>query len=142
MTRLRRLLRNAWALTRPYWFSEDRWAAWGLLLAVVALNLGIVFINVLLNKWNNTFYNSLQDKDYAVFVQQLFRFTWLAGSFIVVAVYQLYLNQMLQIRWRRWLTERYLGAWLSGHGLLPHAARRPARPTTRTSASPRTCGSS
>ena len=112
MSRLRRLLKSAWALTRPYWFSEDRWAAWGLLLAVVTLNLGIVFINVLLNKWNNTFYNSLQDKNYDVFVQQLFRFTWLAGSYIVVAVYQLYLNQMLQIRWRRWLTERYLGEWL------------------------------
>ncbi|MDO8478940.1 MAG: ABC transporter ATP-binding protein/permease [Candidatus Rokubacteria bacterium] len=112
MSRLRRLLKNAWALTRPYWFSEDRWAAWGLLLAVVTLNLGIVFINVLLNKWNNTFYNSLQDKNYDVFVQQLFRFTWLAGSYIIVAVYQLYLNQMLQIRWRRWLTERYLGEWL------------------------------
>ena len=113
MARLRRLLGNAWALTRPYWFSEDRWAAWGLLLVVIALNLGIVFINVLLNKWNNTFYNSLQDKDYAVFVQQLIRFSWLAGSYIIVAVYQLYLNQMLQIRWRRWLTERYLGAWLT-----------------------------
>jgi putative ATP-binding cassette transporter len=113
MSRLRILLRSAWALTRPYWRSEDRWAAWGLLLVVVALNLAIVYINVLLNKWNNTFYNSLQDKDYTVFVQQLFRFTWLAGSFIVVAVYQLYLNQMLQIRWRRWLTERYLGAWLT-----------------------------
>lgn len=113
MSRLRVLLRSAWALTRPYWRSEDRWAAWGLLLVVVALNLAIVYINVLLNKWNNTFYNSLQDKDYTVFVQQLFRFTWLAGSFILVAVYQLYLNQMLQIRWRRWLTERYLGAWLT-----------------------------
>jgi putative ATP-binding cassette transporter len=112
MSRLRRLLKSAWAITRPYWFSEDRWAAWGLLLAVISLNLGIVFINVLLNKWNNTFYNSLQDKNYDVFVQQLFRFTWLAGSYIIVAVYQLYLNQMLQIRWRRWLTERYLGEWL------------------------------
>jgi vitamin B12/bleomycin/antimicrobial peptide transport system ATP-binding/permease protein len=113
MSRLRQLLHSAWALTRPYWFSEDRWAAWGLLLVVIALNLGIVFINVLLNKWNNTFYNSLQDKDYTVFVQQLIRFSWLAASYIIVAVYQLYLNQMLQIRWRRWLTERYLGAWLT-----------------------------
>ncbi len=113
MSRVRRLLHNAWALTRPYWFSEDRWAARGLLLVVITLNLGIVFINVLLNKWNNTFYNSLQDKDYTVFVQQLIRFSWLAASYIIVAVYQLYLNQMLQIRWRRWLTERYLGAWLT-----------------------------
>jgi putative ATP-binding cassette transporter len=110
---LRRLLSDAWALARPYWRSNDRWPARGLLLAVVALNLGIVYINVLINEWNNAFYNSLQDKNYAVFVHQFIRFSWLAGLYIVVAVYQLYLNQLLQIRWRRWLTERYLGAWLS-----------------------------
>src|SRR5512132_244721 len=113
MTGLRRLLRDAWAIARPYWFSEDRWAGRGLLLVVVALTLGIVYINVLLNQWNNTFYNALQDKDYTVFVHQLIRFAWLAGLYIIVAVYQLYLNQMLQIRWRRWLTERYLHAWLT-----------------------------
>jgi putative ATP-binding cassette transporter len=113
MKRLRGLYHDAWTLIRPYWFSEDRWAGRGLLLVVIVLNLGIVLINVLLNKWNNTFYNALQDKDYSVFVSQLFRFTWLAGAYMVVAVYQLYLNQMLQIRWRRWLTERYLGAWLA-----------------------------
>jgi putative ATP-binding cassette transporter len=110
---LRRLLSDAWALARPYWRSNDRWPARGLLLAVVALNLGIVYINVLINEWNNAFYNSLQDKNYAVFVHQFIRFSWLAGLYIVVAVYQLYLNQLLQIRWRRWLTERYLRAWLS-----------------------------
>jgi putative ATP-binding cassette transporter len=84
-----------------------------LLLVVVLMNLGLVYINVLLNQWNNTFYNALQDKDYTVFIHQIIRFSWLAGLYIVVAVYQLYLNQMLQIRWRRWLTERYLGAWLT-----------------------------
>jgi putative ATP-binding cassette transporter len=114
MTDMRALLHDAWTIARPYWFSEDKWAGRGLLVAVITLNLGIVAINVMLNKWNNAFYNSLQDKNYEIFLQQLFRFTWLAGSFIVVAVYELYLNQMLQIRWRRWLTERYLNAWLEG----------------------------
>ena len=113
MTRLRDVLRDAWTLIRPYWFSEDRWAGRGLLFVVIALNLFIVFINVLLNKWYNLFYNSLQDKDFAAFGSLLIRFSWLAGLFIVAAVYQIYLNQMLQIRWRRWLTERYLGAWLA-----------------------------
>jgi len=105
-------LATIWRLAIPYFRSEDRWAGRGLLVAVIGLNLGIVFINVLLNQWNNAFYNSLQDKNYAVFVSQLFKFTYLAGAYIVVAVYQLYLNQMLQIRWRRWLTDRYLEAWL------------------------------
>jgi vitamin B12/bleomycin/antimicrobial peptide transport system ATP-binding/permease protein len=113
MSRFRQLLRDAWGITRPYWFSEDRWAGRGLLLVVVALTLGIVYINVLLNQWNNTFYNALQDKNYAVFIQQLIRFSWLAGLYIVVAIYQLYLTQMLQIRWRRWLTDHYLRAWLA-----------------------------
>ena len=114
MARLHRLLRDAWALAVPYWRSEDRWAARALLLVVVVLNLGIVYLNVLLNQWNNAFYNALQDKNYAVFLHQLVRFSWLAVLYIVVAVYQLYLNQMLQIRWRRWLTDRYLQAWLAG----------------------------
>jgi vitamin B12/bleomycin/antimicrobial peptide transport system ATP-binding/permease protein len=113
MARLRELLHDTWTLIRPYWSSEDRWAGRGLLILVIALNLGIVYINVLLNQWNNAFYNALQDKDYAVFWSQLVRFTWLAGLFIVAAVYQIYLNQMLQIRWRRWLTDRYLNAWLA-----------------------------
>jgi putative ATP-binding cassette transporter len=113
MARLREMLHEAWTLTRPYWFSEDRWAGRGLLAVVVGINLAIVYINVLLNQWNNTFYNALQDKDLAVFWSQLLRFTWLAALFIVAAVYQTYLNQMLQIRWRRWLTDRYLRAWLA-----------------------------
>ena len=113
MTGLRQLLRDTWTLVRPYWSSEDRWAGRGLLVVVIGLNLGIVYINVLLNQWNNAFYNALQDKNSEVFWSQLVRFTWLAGLFIVVAVYQLYLNQMLQIRWRRWLTDRYLQAWLA-----------------------------
>jgi len=110
---LRQVLRDAWMMTYPYWFSEDRWAARGLLLAVIALNLGIVYINVLLNKWNNAFYDALQDNNYRIFLHQLIRFCWLAGLFIVFTVYQFYLNQMLQIRWRRWLTDGYLRGWLT-----------------------------
>lgn len=97
----------------PYWFSEDRWAARGLLLAVVLLTLGMVYLTVLLNQWNNAFYSALQDKNLVAFRGQLFRVTWLIGIFIVLAVYQVYLNQMLEIRWRRWLTDRYLRAWLA-----------------------------
>jgi putative ATP-binding cassette transporter len=112
-TRLQQTLPSAWAIIRPYWFSDDRWAGRGLLLAVVALTLGMVYINVLFNQWNNDFFSALQDKNSAMFRRQLIRVSWLVGAFIVLAVYQTYLNQMLEIRWRRWLTERYLRAWLA-----------------------------
>ena len=112
-TRLRQLLPTAWNMIRPYWSSEDRWAAWGLLVVVIALTLAMVHMSVLFNEWNNAFYTALQDKNHTVFFQQLIGLSWLVGLTILFAVYQLYLNQMLEIRWRRWLTERYLRAWLT-----------------------------
>ena len=76
-----RTLPRAWAMISPYWSSEDRWAGGGLLLVVIGLNLGIVYINVLLNQWNNAFYSALQDKDLAAFRRQLFKVTYLIGIF-------------------------------------------------------------
>jgi putative ATP-binding cassette transporter len=111
--RLRRTLPDAWRIIRPYWVSDDRWAGLGLLLAVVGLTLAMVYLSVLLNRWNNDFFSALQEKNARMFRQQLFRVAWLVGAFIVLAVYQLYLSQMLEIRWRRWLTDRYLRAWLA-----------------------------
>ena len=103
-----------WRIASPYFFSEDRWAGRILLAAVIAIELSIVGLNVLLNCRNNAFYNALQDKDWDAFAYQLGYFCVLATAFILLAVYQLYLNQWLQIRWRRWLTETYLDRWLAG----------------------------
>jgi putative ATP-binding cassette transporter len=102
-----------WALVKPYWQSEEKGAAWTLLLVVIGMNLGLVYLLVLLNEWNNAFYNSLQNKDYAQFQVQLQKFAVLAFSYIAVAVYQIYLRQMLQIRWRRWLTDAFMSDWLA-----------------------------
>ncbi|WP_431571063.1 ABC transporter ATP-binding protein/permease [Hypericibacter sp.] len=109
----RGFFKDLWILARPYWFSEDRWPARGLLAVIVGMNLGLVYLNVVFNSWNNLFYNALQNKDFDGFLHQLFRFCWLAAIFIVIAVYRTYLRQMLQIRWRRWMTERFLRDWLT-----------------------------
>ena len=104
--------RDLWSLIRPYWFSSEKWAARGLLAAVVALNLGLVYLDVVLSYWQNDFYNTLQSSNQAAFFREIMRFCWIAAGFIVIAVYELYLNQMLQIRWRSWLTENYLEEWI------------------------------
>ena len=102
-----------WRIASPYFSSEDRWPGRILLAAVVAIELSIVGITVLLNEWNAKFYNALQDKNWNAFVYQLGYFSILAGAFILLAVYQLYLNQWLQIRWRKWLTRVYLDHWMA-----------------------------
>jgi putative ATP-binding cassette transporter len=109
----RGFLRAAWNLAWPYWMGEEKWSARALLAAVVALNLTAVWLNVRLNAWNNDFYNALQEYDWPNFWRQFAIFGMIAAALIVVAVYQLYLRQILQIRWRRWMTERFLKDWLA-----------------------------
>jgi len=107
-------LATVWRIASPYFRSEDRWAGRLLLASVVAIELSIVGLTVLLNSWNARFYNALQDKNWDAFVYQLGYFSVLAAIFVALAVYQLYLNQWLQIRWRRWLTRAYLDHWMAG----------------------------
>ncbi|HYZ20971.1 MAG TPA: ABC transporter ATP-binding protein/permease, partial [Rhodopila sp.] len=118
-------LKDAWRLTRPYFVtSEERWSARGILLAIIAMNLTLVGLSVVLSFWRREFYNALQDKDWKAFLELLFLyrhtpsglmpgFCEVAGLHIVLAVYSVYMNQYLQIRWRRWLTRQYLSEWLS-----------------------------
>jgi vitamin B12/bleomycin/antimicrobial peptide transport system ATP-binding/permease protein len=107
--------RKAWALTRPYFQSDDKWRARGLLLAIVLLNLAAVYMLVLLNDWNRVFYDAIEEKNQPVFWEQLARFTYLAFAFIIIAVYRFYLTQLLEIRWRAWMTAHYLQRWLANH---------------------------
>ena len=105
--------RRIWALAVPYFRSEERWKARGLLLAIVLLNLGAVYMLVQLTNWNRVFYDALEKRDQAVFWAQLLRFTYLALGYIVIAVYKFYLTQLLEVRWRAWMTTHYLERWLS-----------------------------
>jgi vitamin B12/bleomycin/antimicrobial peptide transport system ATP-binding/permease protein len=114
VSRLLSTLAIIWRLARPYFFSEDRWAGRVLLGTVIAIELSVVAINVMLNQWNNRFYNALQERNWDAFIYEIGFFCVLAAIYIVLAVYQLYLNQWLQIRWRRWMTQHYLDHWLAG----------------------------
>ena len=112
MNNIRSTLAIVWRIAAPYFRSEDKLAGRLLLAAVISIELALVLINVLLNQWNNRFYNALQEKNWDGFVREIGFFCVLATFYIVLSVYQLYLNQWLQIRWRRWMTRLYLGQWL------------------------------
>ena len=102
-------------LSAPYFRSEEKWKAWGLLVGVVALNLGTVYVTVLINDWSRVFYDALQAKNQPVFWTQLLRFTYIAMAGILVAVLKFYLTQLLQVRWRAWMTRNYMTRWLANH---------------------------
>jgi putative ATP-binding cassette transporter len=106
-------LATIWRLSLPYFRSDDRWAGRILLGAVVAIELSLVALQVILNQWYNRFYNTLQDRNWDAFVSAILFFCVIAAAYTVLVVYQLYLNQWLQIRWRRWMTQSYMRQWLN-----------------------------
>jgi ABC-type uncharacterized transport system fused permease/ATPase subunit len=120
-------LGKLWRLTVPYWWTQEtadvrilgrvlrvpeRWIARALLAVVLSLNVIIVWILKLANDWNARFYNALEQKNVDAFWGELRYFVVIATLFILVAVYRLWFRQMLQIRWRRWLTDTYYREWL------------------------------
>lgn len=105
--------RAVWQLIKPYWVSEEKKRAWFMLAVIIGLSLAGVYLSVLFNDWNRLFYDALQNKNYDVFKQQLWRFSYLAVASIVIAIYRIYLTQGLQMHWRRWVTDKYMDKWLA-----------------------------
>jgi putative ATP-binding cassette transporter len=124
MRSLGSFLRDAWHLAKPYFNSEEKWSARLLLASVIGLNLFMVALDVVLNFWNGLFYDALQNKNWTAFIDLLFWYQFgpdglmpgfcvIAVIYILVAVYRTYLNQWLEIRWRRWLTSKFMEKWLA-----------------------------
>ncbi|MFN0315567.1 MAG: ABC transporter ATP-binding protein/permease [Burkholderiales bacterium] len=105
--------RDVWSLIGPFWKSEQKKAAWILLISVLALTLALVYVEVLFNDWYNRFYTALQHKAKDDFFKEMGWFMVLATVWIIMTVYATYLAQLLQIRWRTWLTTSVTGDWLS-----------------------------
>ena len=126
-------VRRVAQLAAPYFRSEERWRARGMLAAIVALNLGSVYMAVLFNDWYRLFYDGLQNKDQAVFWTQISRFSYLAFIAIIIAVYKFYLTQLLEMQWRKWMTAHYLQRWLGANVAYQMEL---ARYSGRTDASP------
>ena len=109
----RSMMRRVWRLTAPYWgrSGEPRWA-WSLLITVIALALFLVWMNVQFNNWNREFYEAIQEKDIDSFWPLIRTFSILATVLIAASVLRLFLTQWLEMRWRTWLTRRFMAAWL------------------------------
>ena len=104
--------KRAWRLTYPYWQSEEKLRAWGLLILIVALNLVGVYLLYRLNQWNQAFYDALEQKNAKAFWEQIWVFCTIAAFWVLVAVYKAYVAQVLQMRWRNWLNKHFLDRWL------------------------------
>lgn len=80
---------------------------------IVILNVVQVYLTVIFNYWNNRFYTALQDKNQAAFWAELAFFAAVATIWIARGLIELFATEWFKVRWRRWMTDRYVGQWLS-----------------------------
>ena len=116
MKRVGSFIGDWWRLVTPYFRSEERWIAITLLIGAISLTFVAVGLEVLFNDWSRRFYDSLQNKDEAAFWREITIFSVLAAGFIAAGVARAIVSPYLRLRWRRWLTRRYLAHWLDGRG--------------------------
>ena len=113
MARLKRLACDVWILIQGYWTSEERWSARVLLASIIGLNLGLVGVSLLQNLANGALFTALQQQNAPGFYRALVIVILLILLYLAVAVLRTYLDQVLQLRWRRWLTDQYVTRWLA-----------------------------
>lgn len=94
--------------------AQERWIGLGFVAIILAINVAQVYINVALNSWNNRFYTALQDRNGAAFWAELGYWAWIVAIYLVIYVYEVYLTSWLRIRWRGWMTGKFLDRWLAG----------------------------
>ena len=107
-----RFLRAFWNIFKGYWNSEEKWKARGLLVAVLGMSVFDVYLLVELNTWYNEFYNALQNYEKDLFWPLVGKFSLIAGLHIFIVTYAIYLRQALQLKWRIWMTNKYLAHWM------------------------------
>lgn len=107
--------RNFLRLLTPYWTSEEKWSAFGLLtLNVVCIIIG-VRATVALNNFHRDFFDALQNFNKPALITALIHFAVIAATLLLSYGYAFYFNGILSIRWRQWLTKTYLKKWLENH---------------------------
>lgn len=101
-----------WGLIKLYWKSDQRKHAYIFFAIAMGMTVSLVAFDVVFNYWYNYFYDALQNYHQQLAMQLLLAFVGIAAVYIFLAVYRFYIAQLFGLRWRKWLTQEFLGRWL------------------------------
>lgn len=104
---------TTWELIKSYWQSEQKVFAYIFLIATLLMTVLLVGLDTALNYWYKYFYDALQVYNKGEVYDLIAIFFFIAGLYIVMAVYRYYMQSYLGLRWRRWLTDQFLDRWLA-----------------------------
>ncbi|MGK7914061.1 MAG: ABC transporter ATP-binding protein/permease [Prochloraceae cyanobacterium] len=107
----RGFVQRTWAITKLYWFGDEKWGAISLLLILITITLVSTHLNILANSQRGNLLSTLATQD----TNRFWTVTWkLFGLYLILtfiwAVYN-YIRKKLSLYWRRWLTNNFLGKY-------------------------------
>lgn len=106
------LLRRIWRLVVPYWRERAHWFSWGILLLMVAIVPATSAMQFWLAKLSADVTNALVAKRVEVYTSLFWFVTAVGVAQLVVTQYLRYLDTLMQIHWRQWLTDWVLQRYL------------------------------
>ncbi len=107
------ILKSTIRLAAPFWADgAKRHAGWLLAFVLLALVAAATWLNVRINQLNKAFYDALQNMDAPAFNQSVLLFFAVVALLVAVVTLKNYLEQSLEIKWRRSLTDSMMSRWL------------------------------
>lgn len=120
----RRLWRRFWMLAKPFWFSKEKWVALALLVLMAGLLLGQTGFAVLFNQQTGEFTSALADRDGTRFWKSIYFFMILLVAAVPIYAFYYFVRDKLAIRWRRWMTNQFLGRYFGKRAFYELTANR------------------
>ncbi|MEK6351976.1 MAG: ABC transporter ATP-binding protein/permease [Burkholderia cenocepacia] len=112
-TEARRHFPSVWRLLLPYWRTREGVSSLMLLMLVIGSSWAVTYVMLWNNNWTGTFYDAIGASRFKVLPDLLVRFLMVAMAGAVVQITGVMLQEIVQIRWRRWLTTWLAEKWLA-----------------------------
>ncbi len=100
------------------WRSSGRSTFILLTVGIVTVILATNAMQVALNAWNKPFYDAIEQKNVRSFITYLMVFGGIAGVLLALNVAQTWLDQMIKLQSRKWLTRDLIEQWLAPRRLV------------------------
>ena len=113
MNQFRQYSSQFWRLVKPYFFSREKWGARCLFALVMLLMLGFNAFNVTRSFILRDLMTAVTEKHVSDFYTSGLMLLGLFVLFTPVMTFFLYTQNLLQLHWRRWLTNHFLKKYFS-----------------------------
>jgi putative ATP-binding cassette transporter len=113
MNQLKQSSNRFWRIVKPYFFSDEKWAARGLFVLVMLLMLGFNAFNIVQSYILRDLMNAVTDKKVSDFYHIWLMLIGVFALFTPIMIFFFYSQNLLQLYWRRWLTHHFLKKYFS-----------------------------